>query len=351
MLGHRWHPRLRLWLSPMPRDSYRSTIRADHDAARARRCNASSVQMRLVLLPFAAGAVVSLAGAAAATPPRAASTTVAAPVRRLAADGTTVAVHTLARNGCDRILLWTPGARPTSVSLENCQHPSTGAAVTSLALFGKRPAWAGYAGGNTREFTVRTIAAGKPLLISLYGVPVEDSRTVKWRVAPGGSPLAFEENGELWRIVPLGGRACPHAATTVNMCAAVPATGALLGVGGGRLLVRAEKQVVLLRQNGSAIARLPDAPEAVTDGTIVVELNGRTLTSGAHRISIPAGSHLAGTARGVAATTHAGTTVVVRLRDGRKKTFSGSVAALSSAGLYTATGTTIAFRPWTALGL
>lgn len=305
----------------------------------------------LVLLSTAVCVPVAVAGSAAATPPRTASTVLAAPVRHLAADGTTVAVHTLARNGCDRIVVWSPPAKPTSISVENCQHPSTGSAITSLALYGKRPAWGGYAGGNTREFTVRTIAVGKPLLLSLYGVPVEDSRTVSWRVAPGGSPLAFEQNGDLWRIAPVGGGVCPHAATRVKMCAALPATGALLAAGGGRLLVRTENQVALIRQNGSTIAKFPDAPEAVTDGTTVVELKGSKLTSGSHSISVPAGSHLAGTARGVAATTHAGTTMLVRIRDARKKTFNGSVAALSSAGLYTATGTALTFRPWATLGL
>ena len=308
------------------------------------------MRRRLALLSTTVGVLVALAGSAAATPPRIVSTVFAAKVRHLAADGGTVAVHTLAGNGCDRILLWTPPAKPTSVSLENCEHPSTGSAVTSLALFGKRPAWAGYAGGNTREFTVRTIAGGKPLIVSLYGVPVEESRAVSWRVAPGGSPLAFEEDGVLWRIVPTGGQTCPHGAR-VKMCTPVPATGALLAVGGGRLLVRTDEQVVLMRQDGSAVARFANSPEAVTDGTIVVELNGRKLTSGAHSFSVPVGSHLAGTAHGVAATTHAGTTLLVRLRDGRTKTFRGSVAALSSAGLYTATGTTLTFRPWATLGL
>jgi hypothetical protein len=297
----------------------------------------------------AAACVLVLAVSAAGAPPRATSVTLPAPVLRLAADATGVAVHTHATDGCDTILLWLPPARPTKVTVQNCQQPSTGAAITSLALYGKRPAWVAYAGGNYREFTVSTTLRGKPVFISFRTVPVENSASVRWRVAPGSGVLAFEQNGTLWRIVRAGGGACPYP-QRLKMCARVPGSGTLLGVGGGRLLVRTGSGVSLLRQNGSTVATYADAPEAVTDGTRVVELANGRLISGGRSIAVPKAAHLAGTTHGLVALTAGGKTLVVRLRDGRTKSFGGFVAALADYGLYTAAGRRLTFTPLGALG-
>jgi hypothetical protein len=276
--------------------------------------------------------------------------TLGAPVRHLAADAYGVAVHTRADGGCDTILLWEPPARPASLAAKNCQQTSTGAGVTSLALYGKRPAWVGYAGGNYREYTVSTIVRNRPTYVSFHPVPVEDSASVHWRVAPGSGVLAFEQNGALWRIVPTGGGACPYPYVR-RMCVRVPGSGTLLGVGGGRLLVRTSNGVSLLRQDGSVVKTYPDAPDAVTDGRVVVELANGKLTIGARSITVPLSSRLAGTAHGLVALTYGKTTLVVRLRDGRERAFPGAVAALSDFGLYRATGAHLTFTPAAALGL
>ncbi len=297
-----------------------------------------------------ATSVLAASASAGSTPPRAVSVTLGAPVRHLAADAGGAAVHTQPGAGCDTILLWLPPVPPAKVAAQNCQQPSTGAAVTSLALYGRRPAWVGYAGGNYREFAVSTTLGGRPAFVSFLPVPVEDAGTVHWRVVPGGAPLAFEQDGSIWRIVPAGGRACPYP-YRAKVCVEVPATGTLLGVGGGRLLVGAGGKVSLVRQDGSVVRTYPDATEAATDGAVVVELAHGKLTSGTRSFTVPRRSHLVGIRRGLAAVTSGRTTIVVRLRDGRRRSLTGSVAALSDVGLYTAAGKRLTFTPTAALGL
>src|SRR5215217_1627885 len=77
--------------------------------------------------------VLGVSASAGGAPPRVVSVTLGAPVRHLAADAGGVAVHTRAGTGCDTILLWAPPSPPTKVVSQNCQQPSTGAGVTSLA--------------------------------------------------------------------------------------------------------------------------------------------------------------------------------------------------------------------------
>src|SRR5262249_51044415 len=158
--------------------------------------------------------------------------------------------------------------KPTKVAAKNCQESSTGTAVTSLALYGRRPAWVGYAGGNYREFSVSTIVKRHPTYVSFHPVLVEDSASMHWHVAPGSGVLAFEEKGALWRIVPDGGGVCPYS-YLAKVCVRVPGNGTLLGVGGGRLLVRTADGVSLLRQDGTVVKTSPDARAAVTDGNVV----------------------------------------------------------------------------------
>ena len=309
---------------------------------------------RVALALVVSACALALAVSAAGAPPRATSVRLAAPVLHLAADATGVAVQTHpADRSCNTILLWQPPARPAKVAVQGCSHPSTGAAVTSLALHGRRPAWVAYAGGNYREFTVSTTTnEGKPVFISFRSVPVENSASVRWRVAPGSGVLAFEQNGTLWRVVAAGGGACPYPYRQgLNACVRVPGSGTLLGVGGGRLLVHTGSGVALLRQNGSTLATYADAPEAVTDGTRVVELVNGRVVSGGRSIAVSKTAHLAGTTHGLVAVTARGKTLVIRLRDGRTRSFPGVVAALSDYGLYTATGPRLTFTPLGALGL
>src|SRR5436190_3212444 len=245
----------------------------------------------LVAALAAATCLLAVAASAGGAPPRAVSVTLGAAVRHLAADASGVAVHTRGGAGCDTILLWRPPARPTKVTVGNCRQPGTGAGVTSLALDGRRPAWVGFAGGNYREFTVSTTLSARATYVSFHPVLVEDAGTVHWRVAPGGAPLAFEQDGSLWRIVPVAGRTCPYPYLR-KLCIRVPATGTLLGVGGGRLLVRTGDGVALVRQDGSVVSTYGDAPQAATDGTVVVELANGKLTSGRHSFTVPRNAHL-----------------------------------------------------------
>jgi hypothetical protein len=106
-----------------------------------------------------------------------------------------------------------------------------------------------------------------------------------------------------------------------------------------------------VRQDGSVVRTYADSPQAATDGKIVVEVASGKLTSGTRSITVPRSAHLVGTRHGFAAVTYGRTTLLVRLRDGRKRTYAGSVAALSDVGLYTAIGTRLNFTPAAALGL
>jgi hypothetical protein len=98
-----------------------------------------------------------------------------------------------------------------------------------------------------------------------------------------------------------------------------------------------------VRQDGSVVRTYADSPQAATDGKIVVEVASGKLTSGTRSITVPRSAHLVGTRHGFAAVTYGRTTLLVRLRDGRKRTYAGSVAALSDVGLYTAIGTRLNF--------
>ena len=106
-----------------------------------------------------------------------------------------------------------------------------------------------------------------------------------------------------------------------------------------------------MRQDGSVVRTYADAPQAATDGKIVVEVASGKLTSGTRSVIVPTSAHLVGTRHGFAAVTYGRTTLLVRLRDGRKRTYAGSVAALSDVGLYTATGARLTFTPSAALSL
>jgi hypothetical protein len=275
--------------------------------------------------------------------------TLAAPVLHLAADGHGVAIHTHVAGGCDTILLWLPPAAPEKVAAQHCQQSSTGSAVTSLALHGVRPAWVGYAGGNYREFSVTTTLQNRATPVSFHPVLVEDSRSVQWRVVPGSGILAFEENGALWRIVPGSHGTCPYS-FVAKVCVRVPATGTLLGVGGGRLLVRTGDGISLVRQDGSVVAAYPNAPQAVTDGTRVVRLADGLLTSGSVSMTVRA-RRLVGTAHGLVAFTTGGRTYVLRPNRDKPRSFPGGVAALSDYGLFTAAGNRLTFTPRASLGL
>ena len=101
-----------------------------------------------------------------------------------------------------------------------------------------------------------------------------------WRVVPGGAPLAFEQDGSLWRIVRAGGGTCPYP-YVAKVCVRVPATGTLLGVGGGRLLVRTRRRR-LARAAGRQRrrSRIPTRPRPRPTAAVVVELANGKLTSG-----------------------------------------------------------------------
>ena len=81
------------------------------------------------------------------------------------------------------------------------------------------------------------------------------------------------------------------------------ARGTLLGVGRGRLLVRTGGSVSLVREDGRVVRSYPDAPQAATDGEVVVELANGKHTSGTRSFTVPRNARIVGTRRGLAGLT------------------------------------------------
>ena len=105
-------------------------------------------------------------------------------------------------------------------------------------------------------------------------------------------------------------------------------------------------------RTGPSLRRIPAASQAVTDGTRVVELTkGQADKRRAEHVGA-AGRRSWPVRLTASSLFPAGARpYVIRLRDGRTRSFSGSVAALSDYGLYTAASAGLTFTPFAALDL
>ena len=268
--------------------------------------NADRTMKPMLRRTFVAGlvatCVLALAASAGGAPPRAVSVTLGAPVRHLAADAGGAAVHTQAGAGCDTILLWLPPAPPAKVAALNCQQSSTGSSVTSLALYGRRPAWVGYAGGNYREFTVATTLRGRATFVSLFPVP----STI------GGGALASRSRRRAARVragrLGLAHRAGRRPDVPVPVLREGVRQGARDGDASRR---RRRTAPPPRRRQGShssgrtaaSCGRIPMRPRPRPTARSSSSSRSGKLTSGTRRFTVPRSSHLVGTRRGLAAVT------------------------------------------------
>jgi hypothetical protein len=130
--------------------------------------------MRLWLVLALAALCAPLAGAATVR-----SVTAPAPVLALAQDGRLIA-YAAGRSArdCNRVYVWNLSTRGVSKlgRRTHCVETSTGNAIGSLAIAGKRVLWLHYAGGNRRTYTIWTATTTRPLprLLASREVDVDD---------------------------------------------------------------------------------------------------------------------------------------------------------------------------------
>ena len=122
--------------------------------------------------------VVLCAPAAGAATVR--SVTAPGPVLALAHDGPFVAYAAGRSAGdCNRVYVWNLATRGVTKlgRRTHCIDTSTGNAISSLAVAGRRVLWLHFAGGNRRNYTIWTATTTRPLprLLASQEVDVDDS--------------------------------------------------------------------------------------------------------------------------------------------------------------------------------
>jgi hypothetical protein len=130
--------------------------------------------MRPWLVLALAALCVPVAGAASVR-----SVTAPAPVLALAQDGRLIAYAAgRSAHDCNRVYVWNLSSRGVSKlgRSTHCVETSTGNAIGSLAIAGKRVLWLHFAGGNRRNYTIWTATTTRPLprLLASREVDVDD---------------------------------------------------------------------------------------------------------------------------------------------------------------------------------
>jgi hypothetical protein len=287
----------------------------------------------------------------------------------VAADGSTAAVAT----GCGPrvywLYAWTP-VRRSVVSMapphqRKCYFESTGDGVWEHGIAGKRIAWVAFTGGNLRQSWLVTATIGKPRSTTTLTGPldrvtgngvgdwvgnVHGDRSLlvfnTWSLCdpldpanscPKGTPRGdlhiYDE--KVWRIV---GR-------RKRLVLASSDEATVLSVASGRILLRrADGSLELRRADGSLIRSYAFRPGkvrgAVLDASELVVLDrGERLTwrvfdplTGAERQSLPAPPRAVAldVERGLLVYSLGKVVHVLRLADGREKTYVASVILLES---------------------
>ena len=234
--------------------------------------------MRLVLLALTA---LLAHGAAAAAPPVLRLT---GPVKELAADGGRVAVLVqTSRPRCtqSRVAVWQPSTRSLApIGVSPCSESvSTGAAISEVALAGRRVAYLEYAGGNTRELQLKsaTLPVRRPVVVASASFDLDEiSGTFLGRLAGDGGLLAFDwwqacpscggrgipDSSSVWRLS-TAGVPCPTAGLgTRPFCDIVragPLGERLLAVGGGLLAIRTAEGLAIVTGENALRASIPIA--------------------------------------------------------------------------------------------
>src|SRR5690242_11576395 len=148
---------------------------------------------------FAAVLVAAALEAAAST----AATAPPAVTALAAAQGRTAFATAWTKTRCERVVL---GRR--SFGPRICPAVSTGRGIAAVEVAGARLLWLGYAGGNTREWTLETATATKPQPRQLRFVAQDVDQPAPIVLGPGdGTLLAYAAGKTVVALRPDGSRA------------------------------------------------------------------------------------------------------------------------------------------------
>jgi hypothetical protein len=220
--------------------------------------------MRWPLLVVVVLALVPAGGAATIR-----SVTAPAPVLALAFDGSSVAYATGRSGGdCNRVFVWNLSTRAVTKlgRRTHCIETSTGNAIGSVAIAGRRVLWLHFAGGNRRNYTIwtATTTSPSPRLIASREVDVDDPPPLVVGTAdasPVGSILPYANGRNVVGLRPDGSRAFIWTA---------PERVVSLGAFRGKLAVAsADGRVTILDADGR-----PVDEEAFSSAIRVVRLSG-----------------------------------------------------------------------------
>jgi Tol biopolymer transport system component len=276
------------------------------------------------------------------------------PVQELSADGSQVAFEVQSSpNTCEHIDVWTPGSN--TIPRLDC------GGGYGLAFAGTRAAWTTIEGcGNSCDVSLSTATVASPTPVKICDVcgnfSVDEGPRWDFHLHGDGDLLVFDDAaGETPRLVRVGGGTehcqegepgSPAICTTLRRGDhAAPVD----SVSGGLIAVRETDEVAILDAQGALVREFPFLPDEVTAarldaGHLVV---GRTSFIDVYDVATgarigsqtrPAGFTLSDVDGGVALLRHGETIMLLRLDDGRSRTFAPGhgprLADLEPSGLY-----------------
>ena len=274
-----------------------------------------------------------------------------APVLALEHDASFVA-YAVGRSAqdCNRVYVWNLTTRGVTKlgRRTHCIQTSTGNAIGSISVAGRRVLWVHFAGGNRRQYTLWTATTSRPqpLLVSSVEVDVDDPAPIL--IGQGddsrlGSLLPYAVGRRVVALRANGSRAFTWTAPerVVGLSAhrgelAVVTEGATVTVLGERArllrIERYESEVQEVRLTGSAIA--------VQRGRLLELRGGRT-----SMWTLPAGTRLADADGDRAVLVGGGRVRTIDLSNGQVRIVaSGSLARLEGARLAIGSGRTVSVR-------
>lgn len=299
------------------------------------------------LLPIALLlALVPAAGAAGVR-----SVTAPAPVLALEHDGSFVAyaVGRSARD-CNRVYVWNLATRGVSKlgRKTHCVETSTGNAIGSVAVAGRRVLWVHFAGGNRRLYTLWTATTTAPLprLLASREVDVDDAAPIV--IGQGddsalGSLLPYAVGRTVVALRPNGSRA--FAWTAPGRVVGLSAQRGELAVAteGGTVTVLGERARILRVESYAT-----EAQEVRLTGSAILVQRGRTLELRGGRTGswpVPAGFKLLDAEGNRAVLSGGGRVRTLDLRDGRIQTVApGTLARIEGARLSIGSGRVVSVR-------
>jgi hypothetical protein len=290
--------------------------------------------------------VVPIAGAASVRTVRA-----PAPVATIAADWPFVAYATgRSAHDCNRVYIWNLATRAVSKfgRRTHCVQTSTGNAVGSVAVAGRRVLWIHYAGGNRRNYTLWTATTTRPqpLLLGSREVDVDDPAPMvvgEGDNSPRGSLLPYAVGNQVVALRANGSRAFAWTASARVVS---------LGARAGQLAVATDDATVTVLSERGRILRVeryasPVQEVRLTWNTIAAQ-RGRTLElRGGHNRTwtLPAGTRLADAAGNRALAVGGGRVYTVDLRTGAVRVVtSGTAGQVEDARIAVGAGRIVSVR-------